>query len=169
MVLHEVDEYLGDRKGKCMADSNVRELVAFRIDTEEFAVDIGSVQEINRVVEIRRIPNAPPHVQGVINLRGKITPVVDLRGMLGFPARPTDGQSRIIVVEVGGAVIGFLVDAVSEVVRLPKASIDTPPNVAGGDSVFVDGVGKLDKRLLILLNLQKMFLSPEGPRVAGLG
>lgn len=152
-----------------MAEGNIRELVAFRIDAEEFAVDIGSVQEINRVTEVRKIPNAPPHVQGVINLRGKITPVVDLRGMLGFEARATDAQSRIIVVEVGGVVVGFLVDAVSEVVRLPKASIDAPPSVAGVDSAFVDGVGKMDKRLLILLDLQKMFLSPEGPRVAGLG
>jgi purine-binding chemotaxis protein CheW len=152
-----------------MVDSNVRELVAFRIDTEEFAVDIGSVQEINRVTEVRRIPNVPPHVHGVINLRRKITPVVDLRGMLGFQARATDAQSRIIVVVVEGAVVGFLVDAVSEVVRLPKASIDAPPSVAGVDSAFVDGVGKLDKRRLILLNLQKMFLSPEAARVTGLG
>jgi purine-binding chemotaxis protein CheW len=152
-----------------MAEGNVRELVAFRIDTEEFAVDIGSVQEINRVTEVRRIPNAPPHVQGVINLRGKITPVVDLRGILGFAAREADAQSRIIVVEVGGAVVGFLVDAVSEVVRLPRASIDAPPSVAGVDPAFVDGVGKLDERLLILLDLQKMFQSPEGAKVTSLG
>ena len=152
-----------------MADGNTRELVAFRIGAEEFAVDIGSVQEINRVTEVRRIPNAPPHVQGVINLRGKITPVVDLRGILGFEPRATDAESRIIVVEVGGAVVGSLVDAVSEVVRLPRASIDAPPSVAGVDSTFVDGVGELDRRLLILLDLQKVVESPEGARVTSLG
>lgn len=152
-----------------MADSNMRELVAFTIDGEEFAVDIGSVQEINRLTEITRIPNAPSHVQGVINLRGKITPVINLRAKLGFPAKPTDAQSRVIVVEVGGTVVGFVVDAVSEVIRIPKASIDTPPNVPVCESAFVEGVGKLDNRLLILLDLQRIFLSPEGAAATGLG
>jgi purine-binding chemotaxis protein CheW len=146
-----------------MADGHIRELVAFKIDAEEFAVDIASVQEINRAVELTRIPNAPAHVQGVMNLRGKIVPVVDLRRLLGFQARTADKQSRIMVIEVGGLVAGFLVDSVSEVVRLPESAVETPPTFAGApDADYVGGVGKVDDRLLILLNLQKMFLAAGG-------
>lgn len=137
-------------------------LVAFKIDAEEFAVDIGSVQEINRAVEVTRIPNSPPHVQGVMNLRGKIIPVVDLRRLLGFQARTADKQSRIIVIDIGGVVAGFLVDSVSEVVQLPESSVEPPPTFAGAvEPHYVQGVGKIDDRLLILLNLQKMFLTQE--------
>jgi purine-binding chemotaxis protein CheW len=146
-----------------MADGHIRELVAFKIDAEEFAVDIASVQEINRAVELTRIPNAPSHVQGVMNLRGKIIPVVDLRRLLGFQARAADKQSRIMVIEIGGLVAGFLVDSVSEVVRLPESAVEAPPTFAGAlDADYVGGVGKVDDRLLILLNLQKMFLAAGG-------
>ena len=146
-----------------MADGHIRELVAFKIDAEEFAVDIASVQEINRAVELTRIPNAPSHVQGVMNLRGKIIPVVDLRRLLGFQERTADKQSRIIMIEIGGLVAGFLVDSVSEVVRLPESAVEAPPTFAGVlEPDYVGGVGKVDDRLLILLNLQKMFLAAGG-------
>jgi purine-binding chemotaxis protein CheW len=146
-----------------MADGQIRELVAFKIDTEEFAVDIASVQEINRAVDVTRIPNAPSHVQGVMNLRGKIIPVVDLRTMLGFEAKTADRQSRIMVIEIDGLVAGFLVDSVSEVVRLPESAVEAPPALAGAaESDYVGGVGKVDDRLLILLNLQKLFLTAGG-------
>jgi len=140
----------------------MRSFVAFRIDTEEFAVDIGSIQEINRAVEVTRIPNSPPHVQGVMNLRGKIIPVVDLRRLLGFHTRTADKQSRIIVIEIDEVLAGFLVDSVSEVVQLPEGSIEPAPTLAGAaQSHYVYGVCKVDDRLLILLNLQKMFLIHE--------
>ncbi len=146
-----------------MADKDIRSLVAFRIDTEEFAVDIASVQEINRCVEVTRIPNSPPHVRGVMNLRGKIIPVVDLRGMLGFKAKVADKQSRIIVIEIGGVVAGFLVDSVSEVVHLAESSIEAPPPFAGPvQPDYVAGVGKIEERLLILLDLKKMFPAQAG-------
>jgi purine-binding chemotaxis protein CheW len=145
-----------------MADTGIRSLVAFKIDTEEFAVDIGSVQEINRPVEVTRIPNSPPHVSGVMNLRGRIIPVVDLRRMLGFEVKSADKQSRIIVIEIGGVVAGFLVDSVSEVVQLPESAVEAPPTFAGAvEPRYVNGVGKIDERLLILLNLEKMFLVQE--------
>jgi len=145
-----------------MADRGMRSLVAFKIGTEEFAVDIASVQEINKAVEVTRIPNSPPHVQGVMNLRGKIIPVVDLRKMLGFQTRAADKQSRIIVIETGGVVVGFLVDSVSEVVQLPESAVEAPPTFAGTvEPHYVNGVGKMEDRLLILLNLQKMFLAQE--------
>ncbi len=148
-----------------MAKKGLRELVAFRIDAEEFAVDILSVQEINRVIEVTRIPNAPGHVQGVINLRGKIIPVVDLRRMLGFSQKETDSQSRIMVVEVRGMVLGFIVDSVSEVVRLPGTAVKNALLFSSSvEPGYIDGVGKLDERLLILLNLDRMFVTPESQR-----
>ena len=146
-----------------MGDGQIRELVAFKMDTEKFAVDIASVQEINRAVDVTRIPNAPYHVQGVVNLRGKIIPVVDSRTMFRFEARAADKQSRIMVIEIGGLVAGFLVDYVSEVVRLRASAVDSPPALArAAESDYVGGVGKVDDRLLILLNLEKLFLPQEG-------
>lgn len=146
-----------------MMEGDLRELVAFTIDTEEFAIDIASVHEINRVVEITRIPNAPEHVQGVINLRGKIVPIVDMRELLGFEPKEARATSRIIVVEVGGMMLGFLVDSVSEVVRLPRSAVDEPPTFSSGvASNYIDGVGKVDDRLLILLNLDSMFVPSGG-------
>jgi purine-binding chemotaxis protein CheW len=146
-----------------MAEGSVRELVAFKLDTEEFAVDIANVQEINRAVELTRIPNAPSHVQGVMNLRGKVIPVVDLRVLLGFQARTADKQSRIMVIEIGGLVAGFLVDSVSEVVRLPESAVEAAPTFAGAlEPAYVGGVGKMNDRLLILLNLQSMFSAAGG-------
>ena len=115
------------------------------------------------IVEITRIPNAPDHVQGVINLRGKIVPIVDMRGLLGFEPKEACATSRVIVVEAGGMMLGFLVDAVSEVVRLPQAAVDEPPTFSSGvASRYIDGVGKVDDRLLILLNLRAMFPPSEG-------
>ncbi len=145
-----------------MVEGDLRELVAFTIDTEEFAIDIASVHEINRAVEITRIPNAPDHVQGVINLRGKIVPVVNMRGLLGFEPKEVRATSRIIVVEISGTMLGFFVDSVSEVVRLPRAAVDEPPTFSSGvASHYIDGVGRVDDRLLILLNLHAM-LAPSG-------
>ncbi len=146
-----------------MADGNARELVAFRIDGEEFAVDVASVQEINRAAELTRIPNAPSHIQGVMNLRGKLVPVVDLRRMLGFQAKTSDRQTRIMVIEINGMVAGFLVDSVSEVLRLPESAVEDPPAFAGtAEADYVAGVGKVDDRLLVLLNLQKLFAAAGG-------
>lgn len=137
----------------------MRSLIAFKIDAEEFAVDIADVQEIDRYVEVTRIPNSSPHIQGVMNLRGKIIPVVDLRLMLGFQSRAADRQTRVIVIEIGGVVAGFLVDSVSEVVELPESAVEAPPAFAGAvEPQYVAGVGKIDERLLILLNLKKVFL-----------
>jgi purine-binding chemotaxis protein CheW len=120
------------------------------------------VQEINKMMNITRIPNAPAFIEGVINLRGKIIPIVDLRKRLGFREQPYDKSTRIIVVELEGLVLGFIVDSVSEVLRIPGNTIEPPPSmVAGIESEYIEGVGKLDDRLLILLELKKIFSSPE--------
>lgn len=145
-----------------MNDGAILQLVTFKLGTEEFGVDILKVQEINKMMNITKIPNAPAFIEGVINLRGKIIPIVDLRKRLGFREQPYDKSTRIIVVELEGLVLGFIVDSVSEVLRIPENTIEPPPSmVAGIESEYIEGVGKLDDRLLILLELKKVFSSPE--------
>lgn len=145
-----------------MDDGKILQLVTFKLENEEFGVDILKVQEINKMMNITKIPNAPSFIEGVINLRGKIIPIIDLRKRLGFHNRVYDKSTRIIVVELDGLVLGFIVDSVSEVLRIPGNTIEPPPSiVAGIESDYIEGVGKLDDRLLILLELKKIFASPE--------
>ncbi len=133
------------------------QLVSFKIGEEEFGVDILKVQEINRMVEITSVPNTPLHVEGIINLRGKVIPVIDLRTRFGIPKRDHDKNTRIIVVELGGRIIGFVVDAVSEVLRIPKSVTEPPPPVVAGiEADYITAVGKLEDRMLILLDLEKV-------------
>ncbi len=138
------------------------QLVTFGLGDEEFAVDILKVQEINRMMALTRVPSSPPEVEGVINLRGKIIPVVDLRRRFGLPPAERSAQSRIVVVEVHGRVIGFVVDRVSEVLRISRGIVEPAPSmVCSVDSDFIEGVGKLEDRLLILLDLARLFNSAQ--------
>jgi len=140
----------------------VVQLVSFNIGEEEFGVDILKVQEINRMVEITRVPNSPDYVEGVINLRGKVIPIIYMRKRLGMPAKPLDKDTRIIVVEIDKKVIGFIVDSVNEVLRINKSITEPPPSmVAGIDSDFITSIAKLEDRLLILLDLEKILTKSE--------
>jgi purine-binding chemotaxis protein CheW len=153
-----------------MTEGRILQLVTFKLGNEEFGVDILKVQEINRMMNITRIPNAPPFIEGVINLRGKIIPIVDLRKKLGFDNGNGESEktTRIIVVELDGLVLGFIVDSVSEVLRIPENTIEPPPSIVGGvESDYIEGVGKLDNRLLILLELKKLFSSTDRKDIEG--
>ena len=123
---------------------------------EEYGVDILKVQEINRMLEVTRVPSAREYVDGVINLRCKVIPIIDLRRRFGMQRKAQDKNTRIVVVELSGKTIGFVVDAVSEVLRIPRSVIEPPPGVVGGGSDYVTGVGKLEDRLLILLDLERV-------------
>lgn len=143
-------------------ENELLQLVTFVVGSEEFAVPILSVQEINRMMQITRVPHSPQFVEGVINLRGRIIPVVDLRKRFGIAVQGDSGDNRIIVVEVGGRVIGFTVDRVNEVLRIGSDIVEPPPSmIASIDSEYVQGVGKLNDRLLILLDLGRLFRSGE--------
>ena len=149
-------------------DGELLQLVTFMVGSEEFAIPILSVQEINRMMEITRVPQSPPFIEGVINLRGKIIPVMDLRKRFGVEVSIELSDSRIIVVEVATRVIGFTVDRVNEVLRIESDIIVPPPSmVSGVDSEYVQGVGKLDDRLLILLNLDRLFSDEDLEKVDG--
>jgi len=151
-----------------VADGEVLQLVTFHVGNEEFGVDILDVREINRMMEITRVPHAPEFVEGVINLRGQVIPVVDVRTRFHLDAVEHDKNTRIVVVELGDKVVGFLVDSVSEVLRIPRALVEPPPPIVGSiDSQYIQGVVKLDDRLLILLNLQKLLNSGEAQELEG--
>lgn len=140
------------------ASGNELQLVTFDVANEEFAVDILAVHEINRMIELTRVPQSPPSVEGVINLRGKIIPVVDLRKRFELEVTASTDQSRIIVVEVGPRVLGFVVDRVHEVLRIPDSIVEPAPSMTSSvDTDFIDGVAKLEDRLIILLDLAKLF------------
>jgi len=144
------------------SQSQLLQLVSFHIEEEEFAIDILNIQGINRMMNITRVPNTPAFVEGIINLRGQVIPVVNLRKRLGFPPKEPDKSTRIIVVEIGKRVIGFIVDSVNEVLRISSSITEPPPPmVAGIDSEYITAVGKLEDRLLILLDLEKVLSGEE--------
>lgn len=137
--------------------NDLLQLVTFHLANEEFAVDILNIQGINRMVEITKVPNAPEFVEGIINLRGRVIPLICLRKRLGMPEKDYDKSTRFIVVEINSRVIGFIVDSVSEVLRISSTITEsTPPMISSIDSHFITGIAKLDDRLLILLDLEKV-------------
>jgi purine-binding chemotaxis protein CheW len=143
-------------------DDELLQLVTFSISDEEFGVDILKVQEIIRTMEISKVPRAPDFVEGVINLRGKVIPIIDLRRRFGLAHKQHDKNTRIIVIEMTDVIVGFVVDAVSEVLRIPASTVEPPPPVvAGMDSEYISGVGKLENSLLILLDLDKLLSSDD--------
>lgn len=139
------------------------QLVVFNIHDEEFGVEIDTVQEIIRMINITEIPRAPPYVKGLINLRGRIIVVINLSTIMKVGSTEHDANTRIIVADVDGTVMGFIVDSVSEVIRLSAKSIEPTPSIITNKirSEYIKGVGKINERLLILLNLNKMLSSEE--------
>jgi purine-binding chemotaxis protein CheW len=134
-----------------------RQLVVFQLGAELYGVEISRVHEIIRLQSVTKVPRAPSFVEGVINLRGKVIPVVDLRRRFGLPTADHTRASRIVVVELGDQVVGIVVDGVSEVLRVNTATVEPPsPVVAGIDSEYLHGIAKLDDRLVILLDLDRI-------------
>ena len=137
-------------------------IVGFRIGNETYGVPISLVHEIVRVPDITQVPETPDFVEGVINLRGKIISVVDLRKRFGEEEIKPHKKNRVIVVENTGRLVGLIVDAASEVMKLPVAQVEPPPNVfAENEITYVTGVGKLNNRLIILVDLQKVLTRGE--------
>lgn len=131
------------------------QLVIFKLGREEYGVSILQVQEIKRITDITRVPHTPDYIKGVINLRGSVLPVIDLKKRLNLPQQASTEDTRIIIVKVEELSIGMVVDAVSEVLTISQQHVDSPEVVAGSVSAnYLSGVGKLEDRLLILLNLE---------------
>lgn len=131
------------------------QLVIFKLGREEYGVSILQVQEIKRITEITRVPHTPEYIKGVINLRGSVLPVLDLKKRLNLPQQVSTEDARIIIVKVQEISVGMIVDEVSEVMTINQENIDSPDVVAGSVSAnYLSGVGKIENRLLILLNLE---------------
>jgi purine-binding chemotaxis protein CheW len=133
------------------------QVVGFRIGRETFGLPIAMVREIVRVPEITSVPNAPEYIEGVINLRGRIIPVVDLRKRFGTPGAEGDKRNRIVVVELEQRAVGLLVHSASEVLKIPPSEIEAPQNVfQEGELGYILGVAKLKGRLVILIDLGRL-------------
>lgn len=139
-----------------------RQVVVFDLNEEAYGVDISQVREIIRMQEITRVPRVPEFVEGVINLRGKVNPVVDLRARFSMPSTERTDEHGIVVVDVDGQDIGMVVDAVTEVSRTPSDSIEPPSSViTTDDSEYLTGIVKTDDKLIILLDIAKVISESE--------
>ena len=138
------------------------QVVSFALGSEEYGVDIAQVQEINRMVSITHVPRAPHFMEGVINLRGQLIPIIDLRTRFGMPRAELSKATRIVVTEVGTKRVGMVVDSVSEVLRIPIENIeDAPDMISGVDTEYIRGVGKISDRLIIMLDLGRVISLSE--------
>lgn len=134
--------------------SNILELVGFTIANEFFALEINSIREIIKVNDITRVPNTPKYIKGVINLRGKVIPIIDMRKKLNLKQIDYDKNTRIIILEFNNMIVGIIVDSVREVLRIDSSVTEPPPAlVKGGTSDYISAVGKLDDKLINILNL----------------
>lgn len=156
------EEKAAAERQEAIADSNVVQMVSFMLEDIEYGIDILQVHEIIRIPEVTRLPNTPSYIKGVINLRGSVVPVVDMRERFGLPQGTQTDQTRIIVIETGDKLIGLWVDSVYQVVRLPLANIDPPSELIEGISEeFIKGVGRLRNRLVIILNFESLLFARE--------
>lgn len=141
------------------------QIVSFKLGDEEFGVDVFQIREIVTLDKgITRVPKSPNFVEGVINLRGDIIPIIDLRKRFGLSLPPMGLNSRVIIVELGdeGSRVGMIVDAVIGVSRIPKSSIKEAPSITKGvDAYYISGVAELDDRLIVLLNLERALSKEE--------
>ncbi|MCP4584295.1 MAG: chemotaxis protein CheW [candidate division Zixibacteria bacterium] len=147
---------------------DLEQMVTFNLGQEEFGVNILQVQEINRMVEITQVPQTENYVEGIINLRGKVIPIIDLRKKFGMAEKEYDNHTRIVVVDVANEVVGLVVDGVSEVLRVEADTLEDAPKLVSGESTYsgaeyIKSIAKLADRLLIYLNLGKIISTSELP------
>jgi len=144
------------------AGSQTRQLVVFALAGETYGVDIYQVREIIRVPDVTKVPKTPDFIEGIINLRGGVIPVLDLRRRLGMDSRDVSREARIVIVELADELIGMRVDGVSEVLRIEAQQIEPPsPYIINIDSQFVSGIARLNERLIILLDLNMLLRSED--------
>ena len=132
-------------------------VIIFQLGDKEYAIPVSQVQGIEKTMHITRVPKTPRYVKGVINLRGVVTPIIDLRDRFNVKSSVEDDNTRIIIITLDDMEVGFIVDAANDVMDIPTSSIEPQPEVVGSyEEEFISGVAKVEKRLLILLNLEKV-------------
>ncbi|MFO0891392.1 MAG: chemotaxis protein CheW [Isosphaeraceae bacterium] len=138
------------------------QLVGFRLDNEDYAIAITKIQEIILMKPITRIPQVPDFIEGLINLRGSVIPIVNLRKRFGLPHRDLDDETRTIVVNVHEKTVGCVVDAVTQVIRIDRDLVQPPPlSVLAVNHQYLAGLARLEDRLLIILDIDKLFEPAE--------
>lgn len=138
------------------------QIVVFKLHDQLYGVNIASVLEIIRVETVTRVPGTPHFIEGIINLRGRVVPVMDLGGRFGLPRSGVSDSTRVIIVEAGGVTTGMIVDSVSEVLRLPSSSLEpVPALIAGAGLEALKGVALVDQRMIIILDLGKLLYDEE--------
>lgn len=160
------------KRAKVELTGDVEQIVSFRLGRETFAITVSQVREIRKVEDITHVPKMPHYIEGVMNLRGQITTVIDLKKRLNIasdgPSR--SAQSRIIVAEIADNQLGIIVDAVEDVMRVPKDSISPPPRtLAGMESTALNGISKLPDKLIMMLDLEKVLNGAEAVRFGPAG
>ncbi|MDQ6930863.1 MAG: chemotaxis protein CheW [Candidatus Eremiobacteraeota bacterium] len=151
-----------DRKEQQQFSGEKIQVVSFHLGREEYGVDISQVQEIIRMVDITHVPRAPHFMEGVINLRGQLIPIIDLRTRFGMERSEHTKNTRIVVTEIATKRVGIIVDSVSEVLNLPVENVEEAPEmIAGVGTEYISGVGKVNDRLIILLELEKVISTQE--------
>ena len=140
-----------------MLNQKEMKVIIFQLMDKEYAIGVDIVQSIEKLLSITRVPKTPSYVRGVINLRGVVTPIVDLRERFGLDNKEMDDNTRIIIVALEEFEVGLIVDAANDVLDIPIESIEPQPEVVGSvESDFISGVAKIGKRLLVMLNLEKV-------------
>lgn len=148
---------------KARLNDAMLQLVSFKMVGETYALPILDVKEIIRLAEVTPVPNAPHFVEGVLNLRGQILPVVDLRKRFNLPAQEATDSTRIMVIEIGENFIGLIVDAVEEVLRIPSMDVAPPPPMVskGIGSEYLKGITHQRNRMIVLVDIQRVFHADE--------
>lgn len=151
----------GIQMSKISVEKDLKAIV-FQLRNEEYGVEVDQVRSIERLQHITRVPRSPEFVKGVINLRGVVTPIIDLRSRFGMEAQEYTDTSRVIIVSIEDMNVGLVVDGANDVIDVPIEAIEAPPEVVGGiEADYIRGIAKLDKRLLIILNLDKVLRTDE--------
>ena len=146
-----------------------KQLVIFELGAEHFGIDIASVEGINKMLDITKIPKAPGYMLGITNLRGSVLPVIDLQKRFGMAEQEQTSETRIVVANMDGVKIGMVVSAVSEVLTIEDKVIEPPPPMVSNiNSEFIIGVAKIDKRLVIMLDLAKVLTEDEKAQVSNM-
>lgn len=144
-----------------------KQLVIFELGAEHFGIDIASVEGINKMLDITKIPQSPDYMLGITNLRGSVLPVLDLQKRFGMKSEEQTNETRIVVANMDGVKVGMVVSAVSEVLTIEDSVIEPPPPMVSNiNSEFIIGVAKIDKRLVILLDLSKVLSFEEKIQIA---
>lgn len=162
----QLEQTASTKTGSAGHSDALLQIVTFHVGTETFALDILKVHEIIRFQQLTRVPNLPSYVEGVLNLRGKVIPVVGLRQRIGLERKEPSATTKIIVASVKDEVLGFMVDSVSEVLRIGADTVEPAPRLSEGGQKYVSGVGKVNDLLLLILDLDKLLSENENVQVA---